>query len=83
MSKTIEERSKKFQDLTGVVFGEITVLSFSRMEGTQAIWNCRCSCGKIYESRGDNLKYRKMKACRSCSIITHRAVIDKEVEYTI
>lgn len=35
--------SNKFQDLSGKVFNEWTVLSFAG----DYKWNCRCSCGKI------------------------------------
>lgn len=38
-------KSKKFVDLTGRVFGDLTVLSFSSMFNTHSMWKCKCGCG--------------------------------------
>lgn len=40
------------EDLTGRVFGELTVLGYEY----KSMWRCKCSCGKIVNIRGDKLK---------------------------
>lgn len=34
-------------DMTGQVFGRLTVLSFDRMQGKSSRWNCQCECGNV------------------------------------
>lgn len=34
-------------DMTGQVFGRLTVLSFDRTQGKSSRWNCQCECGNI------------------------------------
>lgn len=48
-------------DLTGKIFGRLTVLSFSRStvrngsKGTRTYWLCKCDCGKTVEKLADKL----------------------------
>lgn len=43
-----EENRRKFKDLSGKTFGELTVLEKTddRIEGT-VVWKCQCNCGRI------------------------------------
>ena len=46
-------------------FGRLTVISFSYMDPKQreAIWNCRCICGKKIETRGSSLRNGSSTSC--------------------
>src|SRR5258708_7393883 len=46
-SRSKLQASSKFKDLTGQIFGRLTVLRFIRMTETNriSIYECRCKCG--------------------------------------
>lgn len=54
----------KLRDISGQRFGRLIVV---RREGTsknrQAIWLCKCDCGKETVSTGSNLVYGTMRSC--------------------
>lgn len=54
------------KDLTGQVFGKLTVLDFAGLnKDKKSLWRCQCSCEKksiIYKSE-KNLKYGEVKSC--------------------
>jgi hypothetical protein len=60
-------KERKIVDLTGMVFGRLTVLGLDRREkatrGTRIYWKCLCSCGKEITTRGENLKNGSTKSC--------------------
>lgn len=58
-SKSCGCKSNKFQDITGEVFNDWTVLSFAG----DYKWNCRCSCGKIKAVCKSDLVSGKSKNC--------------------
>lgn len=61
----------KRQDLTGQVFGQLTVIS-RVMVGTQSRWNCRCACGGGRVGvRALNLRNGSTVTC-GCRHVTHR-----------
>ena len=53
----------KFEDLTGQVFGQLTVIERAPNIGKQPAWRCKCSCGNecIVEAR--HLKGGNSKTC--------------------
>jgi len=51
---------KERQDLTGQVFGELTVSHESKKHRH---WVCQCSCGKTTQVRDTNLVNRTTKSC--------------------
>ena len=57
-------------DLTGQVFGNLTVLKDSkkRARNGSVIWTCKCSCGEIKEVLGDHLKRGAVKTCGKCNL---------------
>src|SRR4051812_15381479 len=62
------------QDLTGKVFGRLTVISFhSSLERGRTVWNCKCVCGKEVITRGRNLtKGHKLSCgCLTKATYTH------------
>jgi len=65
--------NKRFIDLTGQVFGDLTVLSYQGRTHAASIWECRCVCGKIKRLKGNNLR----RGCtRSCGCIRTRNMGD-------
>src|SRR4051812_19549011 len=54
-----------FMDLTGQVFGRLTVLDLVT-KNPVTIWRCRCACGTITEVRAGNLGSGNTKTC-GCS----------------
>lgn len=60
--------NKQFHDITGMVFGYLTVLGLAESSknkhgNTCYKWFCRCSCGKISVARSINLKSGNTTSC--------------------
>ena len=57
----------RFIDLTGKVFGRLTVLSFDSSKGERgkqrAYWLCKCECGKSKVVCSHDLRTEKTKSC--------------------
>lgn len=55
----------KKNDLTGKVFGKLTVLKDSgiRSSNRQIYWDCQCECGNITQVRGDSLQSGDIYSC--------------------
>lgn len=53
----------KVIDMTGQVFGRLTVEKFVRLGRYGAIWECRCSCGVVKELPGRDLRTGNTKSC--------------------
>jgi len=50
-------------DLTGRVFGKLTVLKFSHRKGPSYYWLCRCECGKEKAVNSGSLKSGGSTTC--------------------
>ena len=50
-------------DLTGKIFGELTVESYAYTKNDRAYWNCKCSCGNNFIVMGKNLLNNNTKSC--------------------
>lgn len=50
---------KLLNNLTGKVFGRITVLSYAGVRK----WNCKCACGRLRTVRGDHLRAGITQGC--------------------
>lgn len=58
-------------DLTGQRFGRLVVKNFAGTStGREAIWSCKCDCGKTVIVRGVNLRNGHTKSC-GCSHTLH------------
>lgn len=54
----------KFIDLTGQIFGDLTVIERdTTVAAREAYWKCRCSCGNIISTRGSTLRGGKATSC--------------------
>jgi hypothetical protein len=53
-----------FQNLTGLQFGRLTVLSYAgKAKNNSSLWLCRCICGTIKSIKTQNLKNGKSQSC--------------------
>jgi hypothetical protein len=59
------QASKKFKDLTGNIYGRLTVIRFVRMteERRMSIYECKCECGAIKEIERANLVRGHTTSC--------------------
>lgn len=54
-----------------MVFGSLTVVSFSHNSQHGFHWNCRCKCGSVRPVSAYYLRSGKTKSCRACCRMTH------------
>ena len=59
----IAPRERRSEDLTGRIFGHLTVLGRAEIKGGRSCWRCRCDCGKEKIVMARNLKTGKTKSC--------------------
>lgn len=61
------------QDMTGYVFGRLTVIerAGSDRKNGGAMWLCECSCGNVAKIRGSELRNSR-RSC-GCALAEHRA----------
>jgi hypothetical protein len=60
----------RLDDLSGKIFGELTVIGLDRVEYLKgAYWTCSCSCGRSdpFPVFGVNLKNGTTKSCKKCN----------------
>ena len=53
----------KLIDLTGKVFGRLTVVRRSELKTREPSWVCCCSCGSVKTVLGSNLKAKRTTSC--------------------
>lgn len=51
------------KDMTGFKSEHITVIERAGTKGRQAMWLCKCSCGKMFVVSGGSLRKGKTKSC--------------------
>lgn len=54
---------KRRKDLTGRVFGNLTVLCYSHSDKKRAVWKCKCACGNEVFIVGKYLLNGETKSC--------------------
>lgn len=59
---------KKIKDLTGLRFGNLTVVEFTgvTVPGRGAIWLCKCDCGNERKVATNHLNYGQITQCEKC-----------------
>jgi hypothetical protein len=65
-----KKRHKRVVDVTGKVFGALTVLRFVGVR-RQAMWLCRCECGKEVTVAGYHLRSGHTTSCGCTRNVTH------------
>lgn len=53
----------KFKDLTGMKFGNLTILSVAYRKKKHIYWNCKCNCGNLYIARGSHIVGGRIISC--------------------
>lgn len=54
----------KMKDITGQVFGKLTVISCAgKIDNRRYFWNCKCECGKEIQVLGTSLRNGNTKSC--------------------
>ena len=72
--------TKPFKDLTGQVFGKLTVVSFAgRTNCGNLTWLCKCECGNEKTVRGDSLTMCKTKSCGCLVRSENRQIREKGI----
>lgn len=54
---------RRAEDITGHVFGQLTVLSRNDAGGKNVRWNCGCACGEETVVMGQNLRNGSVRSC--------------------
>lgn len=81
LSKSCGHVNGTDHDLTGMTFGELTVIrevNDKRCRG-QRVWECKCSCGNVKELAAYDLKAGYIKTCGDHKI--HNNIYCKEKSY--
>ena len=50
----------------GNVYGELTVIEYTKSRGGEAYWLCGCKCGNLTEVRGSHLRGGSIQRCKVC-----------------
>ncbi len=67
-------KNKKFQDLTGMRFGRLTVSGLVGRNNSKALlWECKCDCGRVSRPTSANLKSGTSASC-GCFRIEIRSI---------
>ena len=53
----------KFKDLTGKIYGRLTVISLDGFRNHNSYWKCQCECGNETVVFGGSLNYGSVKSC--------------------
>lgn len=67
MTAVYHQRSPRAIPLSGLVFGELTVLE--RVNGPYGVptWRCRCSCGREHKASSNALRNQGTTRCIACA----------------
>lgn len=63
----------KARDLTGQVFGRLSVLSYAGSRNRKTLWICRCECGRERIVIGANLTRGLSRTCGRCRSLDVRS----------
>ena len=50
-------------DITGKIYGRLTVLKFDEKSNKWSRWICKCECGKEKSILGTHLRYGRIRSC--------------------
>lgn len=62
----------KTEDLTGRIFGQLTVQCKDMTKENEVYWNCLCSCGKSTSKRGVDLRSGRVQSCSKGCLASNR-----------
>jgi hypothetical protein len=58
-----KQSMRQIKDMSNQRFGKILVISFSHIQNHEAMWNCKCDCGKQKLITGHNLRAGYIVSC--------------------
>lgn len=67
-------RQRKISDITGHVYGKLTVLYFVERRDLHSFWYCKCDCGKYLSVRANSLR---TGSSLSCGCVRIQKLIEK------
>lgn len=67
-------------DLTGRVFGMLTVIEFSHRENSNVVWKCQCECGGTKLVSANQLLKGNVKSCGCLSTGRYGSTEEREVK---
>lgn len=71
----------KIIDLTGNIYGRLTVLKFDHTRDGRAHWLCKCSCGNFSTTSKHELERRDGRGTKSCGCLKEEARIKRCVTH--
>lgn len=82
-------KGKNIIDLTNQEFGDLLVLSLSKVDKQRkAWWLCQCKCGEIQEFCGIDLRSGKIRCCHKCTqknikykLNTYEKILNKKFNF--
>lgn len=77
---TEKPKHHKFIDLTGRVFGRLTVVEFA-YQNKYSFWHCDCSCGEKCIKPGPELTRKNRKGCESCGCLSTERRLEKSTTH--
>lgn len=60
--KAKENEGKRFEDITGLIYGRLKVIKISH-KNKQYFWECICDCGNKLITSGNRIRSGKTKSC--------------------
>lgn len=63
----MELRAHNFKDESGQTYGQLKVLAFAGVSNRAARWECRCSCNRVVQVTGHDLRRGHTHRCKSCA----------------
>jgi len=75
---------RKYQDITGEVFNDLTVLGLSGRSIINGkgrhLWKCKCVCGNIRKATTTSLRTGAVKRCRACKKVLSGSVMGNRIK---
>ncbi len=73
----------KVKDLSGIRFGQLTVLNEFYRAGPSTFWKCLCDCGKEKWIRGNSLTEKDTKSCGHRVPNNFEIIVDEKGSYVL
>lgn len=62
-SESWKDKREQNEDLTGMIFNDLTVIDFAGSKNGSRYWTCKCKCGNIKDISTRDLKRESVKSC--------------------
>jgi hypothetical protein len=65
----LEIMGRKIKDISGNVYGNLTIVNISHSNGKTLYWNCQCECGEFCVASSTDLNRGRTNYCKKCNIL--------------